>query len=1299
MFGINVGTISVKILRWSGASTEIWFDNKDKGNVWAEHKMDIGALSEPFKIQFEIIRGTGDKGLFAIDSISLPNCSKDHPTNYTCGINEFQCNNSLCISKDRLCDFSKDCYYGEDEQQNCDKIDDYAHCNFENNSKLCGWEDQTDSKHGLQWARYKPSDGEKQDHPYVDHTLRSPNGHYLYMRLDSRRTKLLSFAAFVSPWIPPPRPETRTSNSTEFGMCKLRLFVHMFKARYGVMSGVIQLWDPAPERADRRKAAGQVFMKIDTIGVGDRRWFRQTASIPPSVNTWYRIVIEAAPMFSRQRGVMAIDDISLSPECFDRTSNQRTLRILERMSRDRREDRLQKDCTCTTQGGRDHSPRSFLMGEIVADKFSNKSIMYDFDTCGAKGRYGPTQTQCDSAYKLTAVKVKVHESGRFPGAQEWIVPETGNYSITALGARGGKGQKNGQEARGGYVHADFLLKKGERLLILVGQEGQDACPNHKNDLLRRICESGISDSEDEELFKNMSGGGGGGGGASWVFKIDAETGAPIPLIVAGGGGGMSYRKAVFPVLAVGGITPVGDGYNAKTWPYSPGGGGGFRNQSEKMYPQRGRSLMQGAAGGEPCPAAVAAGWHNYGGFGGGGGPCTAGGGGGGYTDRTDSNERHSLSDDFPVPALVGIIIGIIATIVIVGILILLVQCVREKRAMGPLRLELFNAFTSHDLQLERLRQGQLMTEYNPHYDFCGAKCSLEDLKQVPRDKLSLVSALGQGAFGEVYKGYLLNDKGGSLAVAVKTLPALSTEQAELDFLMEALIMSKFEYVNICSFMGVCFEMHPRFIVLELLEGGDLKTFLRDSRPKPGLVCPLSMVDLLNMSIDVAKGCQYLEENHFIHRDIAARNCLLTTKGPGRVVKIADFGMARDVYRADYYRKGGKAMLPVKWMPPEAFMDGIFTSKTDVWSFGILLWEVFSLGYMPYPGRGNQEVMQFVSAGGRLEPPQGCPVPIFHIMTLCWHAMYERRPTFGHILEMLDRSMQDPEVTEAKIPSFMRRASFERDLTIMRPDDSHVLESPKKYHADSDIEDSTEHLLGAESRHYHLKELKKRPNMNFSAESLDKLLTDDDLVSEPSHDVLKQLPGDYDHNAYETPIKCGNLPVYQNIPMKTLSAGQNTWGAYGEPNGGAIPKLHHMDSPPSLGHLNEMESEGKDNMACDVDDDFGDDQITRSDPVITTVCSETTALLDVVDAQMPDKAIEHDSVYNSNSSLGSSGRISSGRGSCDKSNSAIASGADTTDSFPEHDSIEFSSLNGSSNGNGSTNSNGGSKREHSLEESI
>merc|ERR1719323_2210050 len=113
---------------------------------------------------------------------------------------------------------------------------------------------------------------------------------------------------------------------------------------------------------------------------------------------------------------------------------------------------------------------------------------------------------------------------------------------------------------------------------------------------------------------------------------------------------------------------------------------------------------------------------------------------------------------------------------------------------------------------------------------------------------------------------------------------MSSNQAELDFLMEALIMSKFNHPNIVHFIGVCFEKHPRFILLELLAGGDLKSFLRESRPKPDRPSPLVMKDLLLCAMDVAKGCEYLEGNHFIHRDIAARNCLLTTKGPGRVGK-------------------------------------------------------------------------------------------------------------------------------------------------------------------------------------------------------------------------------------------------------------------------------------------------------------------------------------------------------------------------------------------------------------------------------
>uniref|UniRef100_A0A8D8PU59 ALK tyrosine kinase receptor n=4 Tax=Cacopsylla melanoneura TaxID=428564 RepID=A0A8D8PU59_9HEMI len=362
------------------------------------------------------------------------------------------------------------------------------------------------------------------------------------------------------------------------------------------------------------------------------------------------------------------------------------------------------------------------------------------------------------------------------------------------------------------------------------------------------------------------------------------------------------------------------------------------------------------------------------------------------------------------------------------------------------RSKVTNGFTSTDIQLDYLRSGNVLSGFlreNPTYEFSSQAHEMlngltrTDIVQIPRENLQLVKALGQGAFGEVYQGLYRQRLGDTveMPVAVKTLPQVSTGQNETDFLMEACIMQNFKHPNIVRLLGVCFDQHPRYIIIELLAGGDLKNFLRESRPKPDRPSPLTVKDLLLSAMDVAKGCKYLEDQRFVHRDIAARNCLLTTKGPGRTVKIADFGMARDIYRNDYYKKGGKAMLPIKWMPPEAFLDGIFSAMTDVWSYGVLLWEIMSLGYMPYTGCANREVMQLVKSGGRLEPPSNCPLPIYAIMTSCWNPDPEKRPNFGVILERLDYCMQDPDVVNALLPVFAKPPSVERDQTVMRPNTS------------------------------------------------------------------------------------------------------------------------------------------------------------------------------------------------------------------------------------------------------------------------
>uniref|UniRef100_A0A8C3N909 Tyrosine-protein kinase receptor n=1 Tax=Geospiza parvula TaxID=87175 RepID=A0A8C3N909_GEOPR len=327
-----------------------------------------------------------------------------------------------------------------------------------------------------------------------------------------------------------------------------------------------------------------------------------------------------------------------------------------------------------------------------------------------------------------------------------------------------------------------------------------------------------------------------------------------------------------------------------------------------------------------------------------------------------------------------------------------------------------------------------MTDYNPNYCFAGKAATLSELKEIPRKNISLLRALGHGAFGEVYEGTVVGIAGdpNPLQVAIKTLPEVCSEQDEMDFLMEALIISKFNHQNIVQCIGVSLQTLPRFILLELMAGGDMKSFLRQNRPRMNQPSTLTMQDLLNIARDIACGCKYLEENHFIHRDIAARNCLLTCTGAGRIAKIGDFGMARDIYRASYYRKGGRAMLPVKWMPPEAFLEGIFTSKTDTWSFGVLLWEIFSLGYMPYPCKTNQEVLEFVTSGGRMDPPKNCPGPVYRIMTQCWQHSPEYRPNFSTILERIKYCTQDPDVINTELPMECSPAPEDEGSMVMRP---------------------------------------------------------------------------------------------------------------------------------------------------------------------------------------------------------------------------------------------------------------------------
>ncbi|MGH0159415.1 UNVERIFIED_CONTAM: hypothetical protein FKN15_067883 [Acipenser sinensis] len=201
---------------------------------------------------------------------------------------------------------------------------------------------------------------------------------------------------------------------------------------------------------------------------------------------------------------------------------------------------------------------------------------------------------------------------------------------------------------------------------------------------------------------------------------------------------------------------------------------------------------------------------------------------------------------------------------------------------------------------------------------------------------------------------------------------------------------------------------PLYVLVEYASKGNLREYLRARRP-PGMdysfdTCKipdeqLTFKDLVSCAYQVARGMEYLASQKCIHRDLAARNVLVTDDN---VMKIADFGLARDVHNIDYYKKTTNGRLPVKWMAPEALFDRVYTHQSDVWSYGVLLWEIFTLGGSPYPGIPVEELFKLLKEGHRMDKPANCTHELYMIMRECWHAVPSQRPTFKQLVEDHDR---------------------------------------------------------------------------------------------------------------------------------------------------------------------------------------------------------------------------------------------------------------------------------------------------------
>ncbi|XP_068595366.1 insulin-like growth factor 1a receptor [Brachionichthys hirsutus] len=315
-------------------------------------------------------------------------------------------------------------------------------------------------------------------------------------------------------------------------------------------------------------------------------------------------------------------------------------------------------------------------------------------------------------------------------------------------------------------------------------------------------------------------------------------------------------------------------------------------------------------------------------------------------------------------------------------------------------------FVNKKRNSDRLGKGVLYASVNPEY-FSAAEMYVPDEWEVAREKITMHKELGQGSFGMVYEGIakgVVKDEP-ETRVAIKTVNESASMRERIEFLNEASVMKEFNCHHVVRLLGVVSQGQPTLVIMELMTRGDLKSHLRSLRKENSasqVLPPLKK--MIQMAGEIADGMSYLNANKFVHRDLAARNCMVAEDF---TVKIGDFGMTRDIYETDYYRKGGKGLLPVRWMSPESLKDGVFTTMSDVWSFGVVLWEIATLAEQPYQGMSNEQVLRFVMEGGLLDKSDNCPDMLFELMRMCWQYNPKMRPSFLEIISSIKDEMDPP----------------------------------------------------------------------------------------------------------------------------------------------------------------------------------------------------------------------------------------------------------------------------------------------------
>jgi len=356
------------------------------------------------------------------------------------------------------------------------------------------------------------------------------------------------------------------------------------------------------------------------------------------------------------------------------------------------------------------------------------------------------------------------------------------------------------------------------------------------------------------------------------------------------------------------------------------------------------------------------------------------------------------------------------------ILLLIVLCVRRQKRKSKSKAAMKNPYCGpiiHGSTIARVPGQQMeMNALLPPNSMATLQGPITNRILAPEFSLHVVrfqQDLGEGAFGKVYKGELMHSDGmsthrsfasdslispgGVVPIAIKTLKSNANMKTQQDFRREVELMSELRHPNIVCLLGIVTREQPQCMLFEYMAQGDLHEFLVAHSPScdtsasgsdDETISNLEQSDFLYIATQIAAGMEYLSSHHYVHRDLAARNCLISDN---LVVKISDFGLSRDIYSTDYYRVQGKSLLPVRWMPPEAILYGKFTIESDVWSFGVVLWEIYSFGLQPYYGYNNQDVIDMVRSRQLLSCPSECPSRIYSLMIECWSEVPLRRPTF------------------------------------------------------------------------------------------------------------------------------------------------------------------------------------------------------------------------------------------------------------------------------------------------------------------